>query len=773
MASNRIKGITIDINGDSTNLQKALSGVDKSLQSTQKQLQDVNKLLKLDPKNTELLEQRQRKLGEAVQLTKEKLETLQTAAKQADEALKSGAMTQDQYDGLQREIAETESKLKDLEKEAQEAEKATSNIGKAEEALGKVASKAEETGKALSTHVTAPLVAIGAASVAAFNEVDNGMDIIIKKTGATGSELEALEEVYENIFGSMPVTAEQAGTAVGEVSTRFGATGQQLEELTKVFLQFAEITDSDVSSSVSSVSKIMKKFGVDSKQTSSVLGIMTRASQKSGVSIDTLTSALESNGASLKAMGFDITESVNLLAQFESNGVDATTALAALKKEVINSTKAGNDAQSELKTRIEAIKNATTETEAMQIATEIFGTKGAPEMTQAIREGRVSVEELSDELGNYKDTVLNTFEETQDPPDQAKIAFNNLKLAGAELGASILTVLTPAIKGLSDAAKAVNDWFSSLDPTTQTIISTLLILVATIGPLLIVFAKLITAIQVCTTVIPACKAAILALNAAMAANPIGLVITAIAALVAAFIWLWNNCDEFREFWIGLWEALQEGAQTVIDGIKLAFEYLGEGFQTVGDGIMLLFSTIGEAFSSLGDVMSTIAGTITDAFQAMADGVGSIFQGMWNAVKGIINTIIGGINGMIGGIESGINAVIGALNKLHWEIPSWVPGLGGKGFGFDIPYANFGRIPTLAEGAVLPPNNPFLAIVGEQKSGTNIEAPLNTIKEALVQALHQSGGAAGTTIIPVYIGQEKIDTVVARANRNNSYISGGR
>lgn len=772
MASNRVKGITIDINGNTTDLQKSLQGVDKQLQNTQRQLQDVNKLLKLDPKNVELMEQKQRLLGDAVAQTKQKLETLQTAAKNADEALKSGAMTQEQYDGLQREIAETESKLKDLEKEAKDAEKATSNIGKAADALGKVASKAEETGKALTKHVTTPLVAIGGAAIAAFNDVDNGMDIIIKKTGATGAELEDLEKVYENIFGSMPVTAEQAGNAVGEVATRFNATGQNLEDLTKLFLQFAEITDSDVESSVASVDKIMTKFGIDSSNTSSVLGIMTRASQTSGISIDTLTSALESNGASFKEMGFDLAESVNLLTQFEENGVDTTTALAALKKEVINSTKAGTDAQSELRSRIEAIKNATSETEALQIATEIFGGKGAPEMTQAIREGRVSVDDLSDSLSNYGTVVTDTFEATQDPPDEAKIAFNNLKLAGAELGASILSVLQPAISGLASALKDVKDWYDKLDPSVQTIITTVLLLVAALGPLLIVIAKVIVAVKTILTVLPAVKAAILAVNAALAANPIALVIIAITALIAIFVALWNNCESFREFWINLWEALKEGAETVIEGIQTAFEQLGEGFSAIGEGIMLLFDSIGSTFEALGDTLGTVAGTITDGFQTMADTVGGIFEGMWNVIKGVINTIIGGVNGMIAGIEGGLNAVIGALNTLHWEIPSWVPGLGGYGFGFDIPKASFGRIPELATGAVIQPNSPFLAMLGDQRSGVNIEAPLQTIKDALIEAMNQRGGT-GTTVIPVYIGQEKIDTVVARANRNNNYISGGR
>ncbi len=110
----RIQGITVELNGDSTKLQTALKGVNSEIRNTQSQLRDVDKLLKLDPGNTELLAQKHRLLGDAVQETKQKLETLKTASEQANEALKNGTITQEQYDGLQREIAETEAKLKSL-----------------------------------------------------------------------------------------------------------------------------------------------------------------------------------------------------------------------------------------------------------------------------------------------------------------------------------------------------------------------------------------------------------------------------------------------------------------------------------------------------------------------------------------------------------------------------------------------------------------------------------------------------------------------------------
>ena len=771
MASNRIKGITIEIGGDTSNLQKSLSGVDKALQNTQTQLRDVNKLLKLDPHNTELLEQKQRLLGDAIKQTSDKLATLKEASKQAEEALKSGAMTQDQYDGLQREIIETENSLKGLKEQAEEAEKSMSKMAEISDKLGAVSKKTEEVGKSLTKNVTAPIVGIGAAAYGAFNEVDNGLDTIAKKTGATGDELSSLEETAKNVFGSMPVDIGDVGAAVGEINTRFGLTGQALEDMTKDFLKFASINDADVESSIANVDKIMTKFGVDSNQTVNVLGLLTSASQKSGISIDALESSLESNGAALKELGFDVTESVNLLSMMESNGVDTSTAMTSLSKAVQNATKDGKDAETAMREQIDAIKNAKTETEALQIATELFGKKGAAEMTQSIRDGRLSVDELSGSLTDFSTNVEDTFSATQDSSDDAKIAFNNLKLAGSELGGTIGQVLTPILQKLSDAFKGLSNWYKSLSPQQQEMVVKIALIAATIGPLLIVLAKLIAAVQTILTVLPAVKAAIIAVNAAMAANPILAVISVITLLVAAFVTLWNNCEEFRQFWLDLWSALQEGASVVIDGIGTAFAQLGEGFQTVGDGIMLLFGTIGDTFSALGDTLGTIAGTITDAFQTMGDTVGGIFNTMWDVIKGVINTIIGGINGMISGIEGGLNAVIGALNKLHWEIPSWVPGLGGKGFGFDIPKANFGRIPELANGAVINPNSPFLAILGDQKNGTNIEAPLETIKQALVEAM---GTARGQQIvIPVYIGQDRIDTVIAKANTNYNFISGGR
>ncbi len=162
----KIKGITVEIGGDTTKLDKALSDVNKQLGQTQQDLKDVERLLKLDPTNVTLLEQKQRLLTEAVGNTSKKLETLKTAAQQANDALKKGEINQRQYDTLQREITETERKLKDLESQqkdtADSAKKLSSNFEDLEEKTGKIGKVAGAATKAVAGIAAAAIASVGA-----------------------------------------------------------------------------------------------------------------------------------------------------------------------------------------------------------------------------------------------------------------------------------------------------------------------------------------------------------------------------------------------------------------------------------------------------------------------------------------------------------------------------------------------------------------------------------------------------------------------------------
>ena len=174
MAGNRIKGITVEIGGDTTKLQTALKGVNTEIRNTQSQLKDVEKLLKLDPGNTELIAQKHRLLAQAVSETREKLEILKTAQQQADEALRNGTISQQQYDGLQREIVETEQRLRSLEEQANQSATALQKIGATGEKLQTVGNKISSVGQKL-LPVTGVVTGLGTVAVKTAADFDSAM----------------------------------------------------------------------------------------------------------------------------------------------------------------------------------------------------------------------------------------------------------------------------------------------------------------------------------------------------------------------------------------------------------------------------------------------------------------------------------------------------------------------------------------------------------------------------------------------------------------------
>lgn len=700
-----IKGITIEIGGDTTKLSKALSGVNSSCSSLQKELREVDKLLKLDPTNTELLAQKQKILKEAIGSTKEKLETLKEAEKQVQEQFENGEVSEEQYRALQREIASTEIKLGNLEKQAEESNKEFENTGKAAEETAKNVSKIDTASKAFDTvedkagkaaKAMAPLsaaaAAVGAGAVASAMNLDDGYDIIITKTGATGEALDDLNKRMNNIFKDIPTDAETAGTAIGEVNTRFQLTGDELESLSKQFIEFAEINGTDLNSSIDNVDTILNKFNVDAGQAGNVLGLLTKVGQDTGLSMDTLENSLMQNGSTLKEMGLGITESVNLLAMFENNGVDATTAMAGLKKAVKNYTAEGLSTDQALQKTIDSIKNASTETEALSIAQETFGSKGFAEMAQAIREGKLSVDDLGGSLEDYGTTVQDTYESTLDPWDNAKVMLNNLKLAGSDLAGTALSALQPAIEKVTSTVQSATEWFRGLSDNQKEMIATIVMIVAAIAPALLIISKVAGVISTMINVIKTLQTAITAVNAVLAANPIILVIAAIAALIAIFITLYNKCEWFRDAVNEIFENVKEfigGAIEVIKGVigtiwdkiqeiwgfiepylQAAFAFL----QQLGADIAQIFSDCWEIIKVVWDLVepyfSMLWENIKVIFSVVGEVLGGFFSVAWEYIKGVWDVAVLYFTLIWENIKvvfSAVGEVLGSFFRNAWEI----------------------------------------------------------------------------------------------------------
>ena len=226
MPSGRIKGITIEIGGDTTKLTESLKDVDKELSKTNGALKDVNKQLKLDPGNTVLLEQKQRLLGDAIQKTKERLDKLKEAQAKAKELLEKGELGQDKYDALTREVEATKISLNDLEKQADETSDASEDMGNAAEDAGKdmesMGTESLTTMEALDKvggvldKISGKLIQLGQDAVAAWGDFDDSLDTIQYATGRSNEEMQNLEDTLYEINRTIPVDdINDLGAAIG------------------------------------------------------------------------------------------------------------------------------------------------------------------------------------------------------------------------------------------------------------------------------------------------------------------------------------------------------------------------------------------------------------------------------------------------------------------------------------------------------------------------------------------------------------------------------
>lgn len=380
---------------------------------------------------------------------------------------------------LQDQINKADAALNDMNAQMNAAESATNDYGaEAEDATGKTGEFVTELSKMEAQKTIADILGqigdkfaeVGEKALDAAKELDQGYDTIIKKTGASGEELAGMKDVADELFGSMPADMADIGTAVGEVNTRFGLTGDELRDVSKNFLQFAKITDTDVNSAVGSTAKILKAYGGDIEDADKLLGYLAKQSQITGIDTGTLMSSLEQNGAVLREMGFDVQESTALLASFEANGVDASAAMTGFKKAIANGAKEGKDANTVISEMVDSIQNASTDTEALAIATELFGTRGAVVMADGIRDGRINLNDLSDSLDNYGNVVSDTFEETLDPWDKSAVAINNVKIAGKELAGEALAAIQPLLEDIVKLVQSAVKWFRNLpDPVKKVI----------------------------------------------------------------------------------------------------------------------------------------------------------------------------------------------------------------------------------------------------------------------------------------------------------------
>ena len=655
MASNRIAGITIEIDGNTTKLTESLKKVDDSLRKTQSSLKDVNKLLKLDPSNTDLLKQKQEFLSKAIADTKAKLDQEKDALSQLKDADTSGE-TKEQQEALTREIAATEEQLKSLTEEYKNfgsvaSQKIQAAGGKIKEAGDKIAG----LGTTLTKKVTAPIMGVAAVAGKAWSDVDEGLDTVIVKTGATGESLEEMEGIVEEIPQLMNVSFGEAGEAVGEVNTRFGVTGEQLQNLSVDFLKFAKLNNTDVSSAVDKTQKVMAAFGLETKDTGALLDTFNAVGQRTGVSVETLAANMVTNSAAFTEMGFSASDAANFLGNCEMAGLDTSTVMTGLKKALQNASAQGKPMSTALGEVQYAMMHAETSTDSMQIACDLFGAKAGPAIAKACESGQISFNALGTNIQDNMGSVQRTFEATQDPVDDLATTFNTLKVIGADLMSVLGEMLIPVLKKVSDKVKGAKKWWDKLTDSQKENILKVVGLVAAIGPLLVIVGKTISKVGGAVIGFGKFLGAINTVSSAIQGGGglIGIIGSLgttlgpllvggaiIVGLVAGTVLLVKNWDKVKaaakNLGTGLanaWSGIKAGMSNLMSSLGGTMQRIGENMKrTWGEITNTVQNTAGKIKSAAMAGFNGITKAAADTFTRLKSAIAAPFQGAINMVK---------------------------------------------------------------------------------------------------------------------------------------------
>ena len=422
-----IKGITIPFEGDTKDLEKSIKNLNKDMTALDRELRTVNNALKFNPTSVELWRQKQQILTSKISDTEKKLELLKKQQKDMD--ARGVDKNSAEYRKLQREIVTTESKLKTFKGQLREVGNA--RLTAVSEGLKQIGSKAKEAGTNLTKYVTGPIGALGGASVKAFKSVDEGLDIVVAKTGATGDQLDSLKQSVKNLASEIPTDFNTAGKAVGEVATRFNLSGQDLEDLSGKFIKFAKLNNTDVTSSVDMTQKALSAFGMKSEDAGKLLDQLNVVGQQTGADMSTLLNGLIQNATGFQELGLSAEQAAVLMGQMETSGANSETVMKGLRKALKNAAADGVPLDQALANLQDTIVNGKDGMDGLTAAYDLFG-KSGDQIYSAVKNGSLNFKDLQNTVADAGNSIDETFANTLDPTDQFQMAMNDLKTAGSE-----------------------------------------------------------------------------------------------------------------------------------------------------------------------------------------------------------------------------------------------------------------------------------------------------------------------------------------------------
>ena len=686
--ANRIKGITVEIGGDTTKLQTALKTVNTEIKSTQSALKDVEKLLKLDPTNTTLLAQKQKLLTQAIGETKEKLATLKTAAEQANEQLQKGEITQEQYDALQREIAETEAELKKLEAQASTTNQTLSKIGEVGSKVESFGNGMVNVGKKVSVASTA-VTAMGGAAVKTAADFESSMSQVQATMGITKNSMSTLDGQSVNTMDALSDLAKQMGSKTAFSASECaqalnylalaGYDTQEMADTLPTVLNLAAAGGLDLASASDMVTDAMSALGMETKDADKMVDQMAKTASSTNTSVGQLGEGILTIGATAKTVKGGTAELNTALGILANNGIKGAEGGTHLRNVILSlqnptdkaaatmdslgvsvfdsqgNMRSLNDILGDLNASMEGM----TEEEKANIISKIFNKTDLSSVNALLANTGDTWNELQTAIEN-SGGAAQQMADTQ--LDNLSGQLTILKSAVEGFAISIGETLMPMVKNIVAKIQSFVDWLNNLDEGTRQVIVKVGLFVAALGPFLVILGTVISKVGVAMQAFSSLGLKISGavanagglsgvfgkLGTAIAGiNPVVvLVVAAIAVLVGAFVHLWQTNEEFRDNVIAIWERVKAVFAEFANGIVERLNALGFDFtsftqvvKTVWDNFCNLLAPVFEGvFTQIANILEAVLGVITGILDVFI----GLFTGNWSQVWQGVKEIFGSV-----------------------------------------------------------------------------------------------------------------------------------
>ncbi|EGP4889724.1 phage tail tape measure protein [Enterococcus faecium] len=578
-------------------------------------------------------------------------------------------------------------------KDAQDAVKTfEKNSNSMTTAVGKVM---QGTGAAMTKYITTPLIGVGVAAAKVGGDFEAQMSRVKAISGATGDTFEQMKQQAIDLGAKTAFSAKESAAGMENLASA-GFNAQEIMKAMPGLLDLAAVSGGDVALASENTATALRGFGLEASEAGHVADVFARAAADTNAEVGDMGEALKYVAPVANSMGISLEETaaaIGIMSDAGIKGSQAGTTLRGALSRLARPTKAMQDTMDNLgvsfydadgkmkplKTQVELLKKAfeglTPEQQQNALVT-LYGQESLSGMMALIDKGPDSLGKLTKSL---KDSDGAADDMARTMQDNMNSSIEQMFGAFESAAIVIQKILAPSIKKVADAISGLVEKFVSAPESTQRLVVAIGAIAIAIGPVLYALGMLVKAFQTMKVGLGVLGNGIslfkkLGSAIGFLTSPVGLVIAAVALLVVGFIYLWNTSEDFRNFWIGLWEGIKSAVSSAVEWIQNAWKSTGEWFnnlwKSIKEGADNVWTTIQEAPGKAADWIKNKWTETKEFFSSIWDGIKEAASSAWEGIVNILAPYVIAIKNVFQPMIdffTNLWSQIGSIAGSAWEI----------------------------------------------------------------------------------------------------------